>query len=749
MKLKNLLSRERFFEAIKSIRKLQPRTNHGSLLIISALSLILFSAFAIRIFPLRWEIQTGTLHLSEFDPYFQYRFADYVVENGFISWAYPQPGWIDLQRWYPDGYHTANNKKPALPLTAAALYQIVSVMGVKIELMDLCAVFPALTGMVACLAMYFLGKDFGGKSVGLLASLFLALSPSYIQRTAVGFFDTETIGILALVLFTLLFMRSIEKDRTVNSTIMYAIASGISLGYFCSGWGGAYYPIGITALFAFMAILLRRYSQRLFLSYSLTFGLGLFIAVLVGPGISYLLTAPVLAVGGIFLLLCLGQLFRGPGSTRLKVISVFALLTLLIAGFSILWHYGYIGSIAGKFISVIDPLARGERPLIESVAEHRISAWGSIYYEFGIGIIFFIAGFFFTLRDLNDKNLFLIILGLTSLYFASSMVRLLVLMAPAFSLLAATGIAGILKPFNTLLKETPRTMVKRKYSMQRVPREFSGAAIFLIFLILMTHFAFPTPKVYNQAWSPVTITAGSLPIAPNEPVQEWYDMLNWANTNLEATTVVCSWWDYGYWLTVLGNVTSLADNATINKTQIQNIGFIFMANETQALKMLKNYDAKYILVYTTFTWGQTDAGQRYANWAGFGDEGKWMWMARISGEAKERFLDDNYIDEEDSWTDESVFGDYNQSTGRWDWSLRGMESTVYKLMAWSKYRWCETYQVADPEITYWTNNNLTAGDIKPEYFEEAYLAGLSLSPEEAYGQIVPLICLYKVNWEEY
>jgi hypothetical protein len=164
--------------------------------------------------------------------------------------------------------------------------------------------------------------------------------------------------------------------------------------------------------------------------------------------------------------------------------------------------------------------------------------------------------------------------------------------------------------------------------------------------------------------------------------------------------------------------------------------------------MLRNYDAKYILVYTTFAW-QEQQGQRYASWAGYGDEGKWMWMARISGEAKGRFLNDGYIDEEDSWADESVFGQYNQSTRRWDWSLRGMKSTVYKLMAWGKHRWCENNEVIDPETRYWMDYNLTAEDIKPEYFEESYFAGIKLSPDDAYGRIVPLICLYKIDWQEY
>jgi dolichyl-diphosphooligosaccharide--protein glycosyltransferase len=747
MMIRNVLSKERLVNSLKTLGKLRIKVSHGSILTFSTLMLILFIAFTIRLFPLRWEIdpEVGSLqlHLSEFDPYFQYRFTEYVVKNGFISWAWPTQ-WVDTQRWYPGGYNVARAGLPGLPLAAAFLYRIISALGVNVGLMDFCAIWPAIMGALACLVIYFLGKDIGGKSLGLFAALFLALSPSYIQRTQVGFFDDETTGILALVLFMFLFLRAIDRDRSLNSSMKYSLASGIVLGFFCSGWGVAYYAIGITTLFAFVSVLLKRYTQRLLLSYSLAFGFGLFIATCVPKlKITYLTTGVVLPVAGVFILLCFCEAFRALTSTKWRTIFIVILLALLVGGFSVLWQFGYIRGIAGKFTSVINPLFRAGVPLIESVAEHRISAWGSMYYDLGIMIIFFLAGFFFILRDLNDRNLFLLIFGLTSLYFACSMVRLLVLMAPAFGLLAAIGITRILKPFNTLLKEPPKISVKKRYALQPVGKEFSGAAIFLIFLILMTNFAFPMPKVYRQAWTPVTISAGSLPIAPAEPVHEWLDMLNWVQTNLEGTTVVCSWWDYGYWLTILGNVTTLADNATINTTQIQNIGFIFMANETQSLEMLKLYDAKYILAFTTL--------DTYGRWIGYGDEGKWMWMARISGEVHDRFIADGFVDEQYSWTNETAFGFYNSTStqlypqGRWQWSLLGMNSTIYKLMAWGKHCWCENNVGggSDPELQEWSRNGLTAEDIKPKYFKEAYFAGAEGS---GYGGIVPLVCLYEIDY---
>jgi dolichyl-diphosphooligosaccharide--protein glycosyltransferase len=595
-------------------------------------------------------------------------------------------------------------------------------------------------GTIACLIIYFLGKDFGGKTVGLFSSLFLALSPSFIQRTSVGFFDDETIGMIALLLFTFLFLRAIEKERPISSTIKYSLGSSAALAYFISGWGAAFYPIGLTFLFTFSLILLKRYSTRLLLSFSITFGLGLFIAMNV-PYVSpnYLIKVAVLPVVGVFALLCLCELLQAQTAVRLKTRYIGIILAIvLLGGFALFWQGGYVGDVAGKFISVLNPFTRAGSPLIESVAEHRISAWGSIYYELGIGICFFVVGLFFTLRNPNDKYVFLLIFGLTALYFACSMVRLLVLFAPAFSLLASFGTVSILKPFYTLLKTTGKESTRKRYGLERVGKEFSGAAIFLIFLILMTHFAFPMPKVYRQTFSPVTITGGSLPIVPNEPVKEWMDVLKYVNDLQDSTTVVCSWWDYGYWLSILGNVTSLADNATINGTQIENVGFVFMANETQALKMLKRYDAEYVLVFTTLTLTEY-SGQYYVVSVGYGDEGKWTWMAKISGKARNRFIADGLLDETSAWTNETKFGNFTENA--WVWNDVGRDTVIYKLLNWGKQVWAYTNGV-NPDVP----------AIKPKYFDEAYFAGANLSPTEAYGKyggIVPLVCLYKINWERY
>jgi dolichyl-diphosphooligosaccharide--protein glycosyltransferase len=745
------LSREGITDSLKNIGKLRLNLSHGKVLSITALFLILFVAFVIRILPLRWEIPQGNVRLNEFDPYYQFILTRYMVAHGPLSpYIGPFSPYIEHQLWYPQGLDMTNSL-PGLPMLTAVLYDIISFFGINVDLMAFASFMPAIIGTITCLLLYYVGKDYGGKPTGLLAALFLALAPGYLQRTSLGFYDTEVPGIFSLVLFILLFIRANEGNRSMRSSMLYTLGSSLTLAYFVLSWGAAYYLTGLISLFVFVLLLLKRYTPRLLLTYSITFGIGFLIATKFQQiTLNYLTSAPVLPVAGVFLLLCLAEALRNNISLRTKLLLTVGSVAVIVGGFVAIWQLGYMAGIAGKFASIIDPFLRAANPLIESVAEHRISSWGNMYIDMGISLLFFMVGLYFTLRNPTNKNVFLLLFGLTSLYAGASMVRILAVFAPAFALLAAMGIVSLLKPFFTLLREAPRVVVKTKRGLARVSKEYSGIAIFLVFIILVTDLAFTPqnsgiPRVYGSAYVPIAISAGSLPLGGSSlsaPVDEWSDLLSWTANNLNSGTIVCAWWDYGYWLGILGNVTTLADNATVNSTQIENIGYIFMANETQSLKVLRQYNASYILVFVTLYVQQSStAGTYVADFGQWGDEAKWSWMARISGGAENRFINETLMDNTYNWTDETHFGAASQSG--WQWNDAGTNSTVYKLMSYAKDRWADVSgNNANPAVT--TN----IGGIIPTYFSEAHFSGEETSPYK-YGGIVPLIALYKINWAQY
>ena len=223
--------KERLGNSLSIFSRLRIQVSHGTIIAFAALVMILFVAFTVRILPLRWEnLSGGTALLNEFDPYYQFSITQHMVQNGLLSPYWPTH-WINTQKWYPDGLDMSTSL-PALPMTAAVLYQIVSLFGAKIDLMTFCSILPALIAVVSCLVLYFVGKDMGGKAVGLFAALFLALAPSFLQRSSLGFFDTEVPGVLGLVLFIFLFLRSIDSNRSLRASLLYSLGAGAALGLF-------------------------------------------------------------------------------------------------------------------------------------------------------------------------------------------------------------------------------------------------------------------------------------------------------------------------------------------------------------------------------------------------------------------------------------------------------------------------------------------------------------------------------------
>jgi len=733
MDVRKFFRRLKIIEALKSLGAIRFRVSHSSLLHISILLLILFIAFMVRLLPIRWGF-----NLSEFDPHTHYRLTKYMVDNGFFTWV----SWHDRMSWYPNGFDYRWNF-PGLSATAAFFYIIARALGLSPAPMstsnplttdpvfNFCVIFPVIMGTLTCLVIYLLGRDIGGKAVGLFSALFLALNSSYIGRTSLGFFDDETVGIFGILLFIFFFLRSIDPERSLRNSLTYAVASGLSLGYLFASWGAARYPLGMTVLFVFVLLLLRRYSSRLLLSYSATFGIALFIAINVPKlGFKYLTETTVLAVFGIFLLLCLYEASRHIKTIKIKTVFVFCFFAISVVSFLMLSWYGYISNPGFKFMSVLVPTERlgggTTQQLVQSVQEHRPAAWGSFYYDLGIGAFFVPVGLFFAVQNPTNRNLFLCIFGLTSVYFASSMVRLTLLMAPAFCLLWALALVRLLGPFITLMKETSAIPRRRMRLEAHVGKEFSGAFIVMIFLLLTFTFVLPSqeamfPRVLNHAYSPTTIAAGSLPIKPIEPVTDWLDALNWMRVNLQSTDVVAAWWDYGYWITTIANKTTLADNGTINSTQIARIGLMFMSNETEAIKILDRFDATYVVVFTTFQLQQTSEGELNIVPQGWGDEGKWRWMAKIAG-GTYGFSDADFV-EKDPETGEPQWG---------NWSDRGKNTVIYKLMTYGQ------------EVTVYGYST-----IQLEHFEEAYFSRLPegyMDPLRTYG-IVPLVCVYKINYD--
>jgi len=615
--LRERFRREIFTSRIRAAIGYASEISRAQVALFSAFLCILTVAALLRIMPLRWGF-----FLSEFDPYFQYRITDYVVKNGYAAWF----RWHDDMSWYPFGRDVYTSAFPALGFTAAGLFTFLRIMGLDFSVMEVCIVFPVIMGVFTVAAVYLLGKDLWSRSVGLFAALFLAINGSHISRTSLGFFDDETIGVFSMILIFLLYLRAISPQRATRSALVYGIMSGLMLAYLSWGWGAFRYPMALLYLFTTLMVLLKRYNTNMLVAYVATYGIQLAtVTQLPYLGKRFLTEWSTLAVFGVLALLVSVEIARRVSTTRMRLIVFASIGGMLAAAFLILWNQGVATPLVAKFLAVMDPTRRLAMPLVESVAEHRPATWASFFHESGILLFLSIFGFVFAAQRGRDTDIFLMLFGISSIYFAGSLVRLTLILAPAISILAGVTMVELCKPSVDIAREAvifPRRKIR---FATRVGREFGVAILLVLILVIMPTFA----RVTREAYSPATIATSSFPAAPKageeQNYQDWLEAVSWMKDNLPRDAVVFSWWDYGYWITTLAEKRTLADNGTINSTQIAMIARAFILNETMAIPIMKEYSVSHVAVYAA--WEKTQ--QQQIQFYGVGEDSKWFWMAKI------------------------------------------------------------------------------------------------------------------------
>lgn len=114
---------------------------------------------------------------------------------------------------------------------------------------------------------------------------------------------------------------------------------------------------------------------------------------------------------------------------------------------------GYISPWTGRFYSLLDPTyAKDHIPIIASVSEHQPTAWSSFMFDFHILLFLFPAGLYFCFKRLSDATIFIVMYGLTSMYFAGVMVRLILVATPAVCLISAIAVSATVKNLTQLVR---------------------------------------------------------------------------------------------------------------------------------------------------------------------------------------------------------------------------------------------------------------------------------------------------------
>lgn len=668
-----------------------------TLLKLLILSTAAITSFASRLFSvLRFE---SVIH--EFDPYFNYRTTKYLAEEGFYSFH----NWFDDRAWYPLGRIIGGTIYPGLMVTSAAFYHVANFFNVTIHIREVCVFLAPVFSSFTVMVTYLLTKELRSEAAGLVAAALIAVVPGYISRSVAGSYDNEGIAIFCMLLTYYLWIKAVKSGSI-------AWAAGCSLGYFymVSSWGGYVFLINLIPLHVLALMAAGRFSHRVYIAYSTVYALGTLLSMQISfVGFQPVLSSEHMAAFGVF---GLCQLFAFSNYLRANLSkenfefllkSAIALAGAIgLGAIVVATLMGKIAPWTGRFYSLLDPsYAKNNIPIIASVSEHQPTAWSSFYFDLQMLTFLFPTGLYFCFKQPTDANIFIILYGVTSIYFAGVMVRLMLVLAPVMCILGGMGVSAMLLSY---AKNLDVAATSKRSSGAKTERNFpyknevSWGVISILSGFLITyawHCTWVTAEAYSSPSIVLSARGGDGSKIIFDDFREAY---YWLRQNTAEDAKVMSWWDYGYQITAMANRTILVDNNTWNNTHISRVGQAMASPEEKSYEIMRELDVNYVLVIFGGLTGYSSD-----------DINKFLWMVRIGGSTPEGA----HIKEHDYYTSG---GEFRVDKGG---SPTLLNCLMYKLCY---YRFGQVYTEQGKATGYDRVRNAEIGnkDFQLEYLEEAY-----------------------------
>jgi dolichyl-diphosphooligosaccharide---protein glycosyltransferase len=639
------------------------KINH--LFVIGILVLAFSVSFLIRSQPANYGFE-----LNEFDPFFNFRATEYIVENGFSEYF----KWHDDKSWYPNGRNVSATSQIMLHSTAAITYQLFAGHS---SLYDFTILFPAVIGSLTVVIIFALVRLFAGTTAGIFASLLFSVSLPIIIRGSIGWFKSEPLGIFYGLLGLYLFLSAIKSENKKVAALKI-IFGGIVMAFGMASWGGNQFFIIPIGLFILALPFLRK--DHKFLLWSIPLFVGVFLLIsgsFERPGLNFVfgLGGLSLIIPTIFLVSSIFVQKISKDETKIRN-NLFLLISIIVIGsFLIIINEesNLLSLPSFRYLNAINPFMTTVDPLVDSVAEHASTSitmsflFHSVWMIFaGIGVWFLLSKKISQTFVKNDFKIFVLIIGISGVYISSTFVRLEVFASISLIILSSIALSILSKNIFNI-----RFLGKKNYLFKIL------YAIIIIFLFIL-----PLVVPENSSWisnidtPPIILTgATSYP-----PTNDWLDTLEWIKLNTHENAVIASWWDYGYWITTISDRNTIVDNATLSTWQIQKIAKILMGSPNDSWNMLKEMNTDYVLVFLGAQKINDNLEDQLYVLGGGGDESKVTWFTRIAEFPTEKYLESDGITGTNYFYEQTMLGKMIPFTTAVYYNPNTQEnSAIYKL----------------------------------------------------------------------
>ena len=534
------------------------------LLVIGVLALSVSISMMIRSTPMTYGFE-----LFEFDPFFNFRATEYILENGTDAYF----NWIDEKSWHPFGRNVSETSQVTLHLTAASLYPVFN-FGSTVY--DFTIVLPLVFGSLTGIAVFAFVRVLGGTTAGLFAALIFSISLPIFTRGLLGWFKSEPLGLFFAFIAMYFFVSGIKFNKGKISLIKLVIA-GFFLSLGLSAWGGIlFFVIPIVLFYFSLPFFKNKDNFIMWAAPSFSISLILFSLMfertstfIIGyAGLAILLPTIFIIISGIVMKF---------SNERTKIRNcAIVLISFIVSGIGISGS-GIVGLPSFRYLNAVNPFLTAQDNLTDSVAEHLTTSITLSFTFLSVFLIFAVIGmwFIFSKKTINlkiDMRIFAILISIVAIYISSAFIRLELFASVAIIILGSIGLAVL----------TQKIFEQDKQNLTKI---IFPAMIILLFII-------PVTMPENNSWltwadfSPSLLNGGSAFIGFSS--DDWKDATLWLKQNTPEDAIIASWWDYGYWITTLSERTTLVDNATLIDWQIKKMGYALVTTPENSWNILSS-----------------------------------------------------------------------------------------------------------------------------------------------------------------
>uniref|UniRef100_H3BAG6 Dolichyl-diphosphooligosaccharide--protein glycosyltransferase subunit STT3A n=1 Tax=Latimeria chalumnae TaxID=7897 RepID=H3BAG6_LATCH len=598
---------------------------------------------------------------------------------------------------------------PGLMITSAALYHILHFFHVTIDIRNVCVFLAPLFSSFTTIVTYHLTKELKDAGAGLLAAAMIAVVPGYISRSVAGSYDNEGIAIFCMLLTYYLWIKAVK-----TGSVYWSAMCALAYFYMVSSWGGYVFLINLIPLHVLVLMLTGRFSHRIYVAYCTVYCLGTILSMQISfVGFQPVQSSEHMAAFGVFGL-CQIHAFvdylrskLNPQQFEVLFKSVISLVGFIILSVgTVLMLTVFITPAKMAFSSLLLMYyVPGNHHLVVLVMERPLTTWliNNISIQLYLLLnfpLFPTVGLYYCFNNLSDARIFIIMYGVTSMYFSAVMVRLMLVLAPVMCILSGIGVSQVLATYmkNLDISRPDKKSKKQQDSTYPIKNEVASGMILVMAFFLITY-TFHSTWVTSEAYSSPSIVLSARGGDGSRIIfDDFREAYYWLRHNTPEDAKVMSWWDYGYQITAMANRTILVDNNTWNNTHISRVGQAMASTEEKAYEIMRELDVSYVLVIFGGLTGYSSD-----------DINKFLWMVRIGGSTDTG----KHIKEHDYYT----------PTGEFRVDREGspvlLNCLMYKMCY---YRFGQVYTEAKRPAGYDRVRNAEIGnkDFELDVLEEAY-----------------------------